>query len=145
MSASAPRRTALYRCFAADGALLYVGAAYNPDVRFKVHASISPWWSLVERTTVEWLPSRPEAEDAELAAIGAEQPRYNRAGSDSPMNVTRDFAIDGEISTARARNRLADVINEAVRERITVITHHGRPVAAVVSRRHPAAHPAVTP
>lgn len=78
------RPTALYRFFSVEGALLYVGIAFDPDSRAKQHAATKSWWGNVDqaRTTVEWHPDREAAETAELAAIRAENPLHNIVRSD---------------------------------------------------------------
>jgi predicted GIY-YIG superfamily endonuclease len=71
------RRAAVYRLFAADGALLYIGSSYDPDERCESHRRAS-WWPQVVRRTEEWHPNRSNAYGAETEAIQAEAPRYNR-------------------------------------------------------------------
>lgn len=70
-------RTALYRFFNADGALLYVGITEHLGIRWNTHAKKQPWWPQVARQTVDWHETRALAEKAETAAIKAEQPKYN--------------------------------------------------------------------
>lgn len=71
------KRAAVYRAFAADAILLYVGVADNFGGRWTTHAATKPWWPEAVRLTVDWYPSRPEAEAAEAAAIHAEHPVHN--------------------------------------------------------------------
>ena len=70
-------RTALYRIFGDADLLLYIGISKNFGTRWKQHAKTQPWWDEHRRMTVEWRESRPEAEEAETAAIEAEHPQYN--------------------------------------------------------------------
>lgn len=70
-------QTAVYRCFAADGTLLYVGVADDVGKRWKEHAGDKPWWPLVVRQTVDWHDSRDEALRIERDAIRAERPVHN--------------------------------------------------------------------
>lgn len=70
-------RVALYRCFAADGALLYVGISVGFARRWYEHAKAKSWWPEVARLTVDLFPDRPSADAAETAAIRDEKPRYN--------------------------------------------------------------------
>lgn len=70
-------RTALYRLYAADGQLLYVGISRFPKPRFIEHAADKNWWHLVARKEIEWRDSRDEALRAENEAIVSEQPLYN--------------------------------------------------------------------
>lgn len=74
-------RNAVYRLFAADDTLLYVGVAKSFGVRWDQHAKAQPWWPLVDHQTVNWYPSREEAEVTEKQAIRTERPVYNIAGS----------------------------------------------------------------
>lgn len=70
-------RTALYRLFAADDALLYVGVAEDPEWRWSQHSKEKIWWPQVARKEVQWYPSRDAAEAAEWTAIHEELPTYN--------------------------------------------------------------------
>ena len=72
-------RTAVYRLFAVDGQLLYVGMTHDPLQRFAVHRSERAWWPTVDRrkTRLVWFDSRAEAEAAETAAIRDESPLHN--------------------------------------------------------------------
>jgi predicted GIY-YIG superfamily endonuclease len=74
-------RTALYRFYDADDALLYVGITVDPEARWADHERLKPWWPDVARETVDWHETRTLALAAELAAIRAERPRYNVNGS----------------------------------------------------------------
>jgi len=78
-------RTALYRFFDAAGQLLYVGVSGNTEARWRQHAESKPWWSDVADKTTEWLDSRPEALDAERAAIRAEKPLHNHQNKPSSI------------------------------------------------------------
>lgn len=72
-------RTALYRIFAAEGRLLYVGVSYLPDRRLEQHAATKFWWTEVGEVEVEWFANRDEAEAAERDAIHHENPEHNIA------------------------------------------------------------------
>lgn len=69
--------TALYRFFANDGALLYVGITGHLKARIAAHAKEKPWWPQVGRKTVEWFATRDEAIRAEDRAIHDERPVHN--------------------------------------------------------------------
>lgn len=71
------KRTALYRFFAVDDVLLYVGVTSSLGTRWSSHATSKPWWPEVHHQTVEWFDTRDAALAAEKAAIKAESPRYN--------------------------------------------------------------------
>ena len=78
IGAEAP--TTLYRCFAKDGSLLYVGITGNITARMKAHAKRAAWWRRCCRRTVTLYATRAAAEDAEDAAILTEHPLHNRIG-----------------------------------------------------------------
>jgi len=68
----------LYRHFAADGTLLYVGISLNSVVRLSQHKDASPWFAEIARIEIENFESRPVALAAERAAVQAENPKYNK-------------------------------------------------------------------
>ena len=68
----------LYRFYADDGALLYVGITNNPVNRFDSHASDKPWWHEVRGITMEPYPDRDSVLRAEARAIEVECPRHNK-------------------------------------------------------------------
>lgn len=69
--------TAVYRLYAEDGSLLYVGISNDPARRFQSHKGVQPWWGEVAEKTIAWYPNRLAALKAGHEAIGAEGPRYN--------------------------------------------------------------------
>lgn len=71
---------ALYRMFDDRDRLLYVGITGDLGQRLGEH-SFKRWFPLVERITLEWLPTRAAALLAEKRAISTERPRYNKAGT----------------------------------------------------------------
>jgi hypothetical protein len=73
-----PQRCAIYRCFDADGVLLYVGCSRNPERRMDGHRSRSTWASQVARRADEWFPTVEAALGAEYMAIVDENPLHNR-------------------------------------------------------------------
>lgn len=70
-------RTALYRHFDADGALLYVGISLNSIQRTSQHSHGAHWFQRISRIVIEWHESRELAEAAERKAIGCELPAFN--------------------------------------------------------------------
>lgn len=101
------RRAAVYRLFAADGTLLYIGSAYDPDHRCKSHRKAS-WWPKVARRTEEWHPSRGHAYNAEMAAIATEGPACNAMG-------TPEYRVE-ESEATRRRDEMARVRGKAMAE-----------------------------
>jgi DNA-binding transcriptional regulator YhcF (GntR family)/predicted GIY-YIG superfamily endonuclease len=100
---SEDRSTSLYRYFDAEGTLLYVGIAYDPDKRKQGHAQTAAesWYPLIAGRTVEFFETREEAEEAEVRAIRSERPRFNRRHS-----VTREpEVIEQDERLGRRRSR----------------------------------------
>ncbi|WP_367134488.1 MULTISPECIES: hypothetical protein [Streptomyces] len=132
MTRTIVKRTALYRLFGANGQLLYIGIAYDPESRWAQHSSDKPWWPLVARRDVEWHPDRRLAEDAERAAIWAEAPLYNAAGSQGSLLATH-FPTGGLIGHAEARLRISDLLNGTqFRGEHAEITRHGKAAGYLV-------------
>lgn len=69
--------TTLYRHWASDGSLLYVGISRNESARRQAHRAESVWFPLVDRITLEEYATRRAAEAAERHAIINEQPQFN--------------------------------------------------------------------
>lgn len=70
-------RTALYRFYDADGALLYVGITYDIGIRFHNHSRKKEWWPAATDLTVKWYETRDLAMAAEREAIKTESPVWN--------------------------------------------------------------------
>lgn len=69
--------TSLYRHFAGDGSLLYVGIALSWPARTKSHVRQSRWFDQVAKVEIERFPTREAALEAERAAIKSERPTFN--------------------------------------------------------------------
>lgn len=67
----------LYRYFANDGQLLYVGISLNTVARAVQHRNDKHWWDTVTTMTIERFPSREAAAVAEVEAIRTEGPLFN--------------------------------------------------------------------
>lgn len=91
----------MYRYYAADGSLLYVGIAFDPEARGRQHARTASdtWWKLATTRTDEWFESRQGAEQAELDAIVDERPRFNVR--DNPR-LTDDIRKVRQLRSVRA-------------------------------------------
>lgn len=87
------RRTAVYRCYAADGVLLYIGKSVDPGQRIGQHRSQpSPWIGRHASMTEEWFEgprAAMRARDAEVAAIAAERPAFNLEHNPGGRTVRR--------------------------------------------------------
>jgi predicted GIY-YIG superfamily endonuclease len=66
----------VYRFFAEDGELLYVGSTSHWPKRMQQHQTSRPWWAEVTRVTLEHHTTLAAARAAEAAAIIAEHPAY---------------------------------------------------------------------
>jgi hypothetical protein len=79
-SATAGKRTCLYRFYDESGRLLYVGVSYDPDQRQRQHMATQRWAPLVAKREDEWFETREDALHQEAAAILDEGPIFNEAG-----------------------------------------------------------------
>jgi hypothetical protein len=82
--------TAVYRLYNVAGALLYVGIADDPDVRFGQHAAEKLWWRDVAVDRVVWYRDRQAAAAEELRAIYEEHPAFNISGTAPTEPQTSD-------------------------------------------------------
>lgn len=87
----------LYRFFAADDSLLYVGITNNPARRFSKHKDEKAWWLDVARIELEQHSSRDELLAAERQAVMDERPLHNKAMnvSGKEPGVTQDDPLIG--------------------------------------------------
>jgi hypothetical protein len=72
----------LYRHYDADGVLLYVGMADQPEVRERQHDYMSVWHRFSAHMSTAEHPTRKAALVAEQAAIKSERPLFNLACAD---------------------------------------------------------------
>jgi len=139
MTAQSAAIHALYRFWAADGTLLYIGLTMNPPTRFKAHSKDKEWWLLVASVTFEHFPTRDALVAAERAAIEQERPvhnvTYNRPPTPVPtpkverpsrrkesnetparaLRVTDDLWREFADATARAGTKRSTVLVEFIR------------------------------
>jgi DNA-binding transcriptional regulator YhcF (GntR family)/predicted GIY-YIG superfamily endonuclease len=117
-------RTALYRYFAADDSLLYVGVAFDPAARAEQHArnAYDTWWRLAAKRTDEWFDSRLEAELSEIDAIARERPRFNvRDNPHAPeaiQRIDRARSARKELLPREESNKHYMRVAELIRNRI---------------------------
>jgi hypothetical protein len=69
--------TQLYRHYDKEGRLLYIGLSYSAWRRLVDHAIHSPWFQHIAVVTIETLPNRAAAIEAEREAIRVEKPLMN--------------------------------------------------------------------
>lgn len=111
---AADRATAVYRFFDGDNRLLYVGITFNLGGRFRAHERSSQWWASQRSVRVVWRDARAEALAEEAAAIQAEKPIFNVAGTRAPtarvradrLDPATRVAIAGEVRAEVARARM---------------------------------------
>jgi hypothetical protein len=102
----------LYRQYAADGTLLYVGIAYNAMIRTGQHSK-QPWAHHVARVEIVDFPSRERAAKAEKWAIESEQPVYNQRlrGRLKMSNMDVGKALGFTLADAYRMARKGDRLN----------------------------------
>lgn len=88
------RAHALYRFYADDGALLYVGITLDPGSRWRAHRDDKPWWHHVTSITIEVHPDRAAVLDAERDAIIAEHPRHNIVHNSHQLTIDVTDELD---------------------------------------------------
>lgn len=81
--------TSLYRHFADDGGLLYVGISLSWPARTKAHVYGSRWFDQVARVEIERFPTREAALEAEREAIRREKPKFNVIHNRGPAVTVR--------------------------------------------------------
>lgn len=97
-------RTTLYRIFGENDLLLYVGISNDFGRRWEQEAKAFSWWDEHRQMSVEWHPSRPEAEAAEVAAIETERPKYNIRHA-VPEPLINDYQVREITSKERVKAR----------------------------------------
>lgn len=74
----APYPHYVYRYFAADGSVLYIGCTYNLKQRDQQHATLAPWYHLAVSRSYETYQDRWHGLVAERTAIICNRPQYNK-------------------------------------------------------------------
>ena len=85
-------RSLLYRCFDAEGRLLYLGKSRYFLSRLETHRQTSPWWHEVAKITTETVPD-DQLDEAEREAIRRERPLYNLS-----VRVRQEWRTRGSLS-----------------------------------------------
>jgi hypothetical protein len=79
----------LYRHFAADGSLLYIGISLRAMARLGQHRRHAHWFHQIAIVTMEKFPTREAVRAAEKAAIQAERPAHNTHWQVKPPKADR--------------------------------------------------------
>lgn len=74
---SAGDLTGVYRLYACDGTLLYIGVTNDPLRRWKQHAATKSWWTEVDHIVLIPFGSATSARYMERQIIRSESPLYN--------------------------------------------------------------------
>ncbi|CAL9647890.1 GIY-YIG nuclease family protein [Streptomyces sp. enrichment culture] len=141
-----PSRTAVYRLFDADGALLYVGMSYAPERRIRDHRRQRAWWPQVASISIEWFATRYRASLAEAKAINTENPVHNVHQTPPWRERQRSDALS--ISPEARRNRSIGRKAQAAKARaLAELCEQGVPYrealrqAQLIREQYLAAHP----
>ncbi|MFI1067028.1 hypothetical protein ACH4TC_34720 [Streptomyces spororaveus] len=98
-----PGPAAVYRLRDDQGLLLYIGLSHSPQARYVQHEADKRWWPQVQHHTETWYDTREEAEAAERAAIGSEDPLYNRTDATGANRAPQcDFGAGSRDEASRA-------------------------------------------
>jgi predicted GIY-YIG superfamily endonuclease len=89
----------VYRCYAINGALLYVGCTTNLKTRLREHKGSdsktpAPWYGVTARVTTEHFPDAATARHAEDEAIRTEFPVFNVIGTGKHSPRATGFSIE---------------------------------------------------
>ena len=85
--------TAVYRYFDADGRLLYVGVAKDPDKRQSEHALTAAWYPYFVRREDTWHSTRSDALAEERAAVRDEMPIFNLHMSSGDPDEAEEYLM----------------------------------------------------
>lgn len=96
------RQHFVYRAFAADGHLLYVGCSYSPEARLAAHRSQSPWYCEAASFKLTGPFNYETARQLEHDAIDGERPQFNYTREKRNLDLIRRRMIDREIQAAVA-------------------------------------------
>lgn len=111
----------VYRLFAADSALLYVGKTRKTlRSRLSGHRHDKEWWPEVAYVTVQTV-SAAELARTEKAAIRAESPAYNRViGDHGPMTPAQIADLERQGAEYGRRSRIAQGLPPQVTDPVTL-------------------------
>lgn len=107
----------LYRLYAEDGTLLYVGVTQCGQERFAEHRKSKPWWPQVASHTIQVYESRTDVLLAERHAIYREKPLHNVVHASTgrrlfgPDPIPSSEPLTWEAQQRRARERIRAALN----------------------------------
>lgn len=122
-----PEHLVLYRFFAADGALLYVGKSVQAWARFGDHQRGSRFYREAAQVTLQrGFASEAELASAEVLAIRTEKPRFNNQHNAKPKPRRRSLVQNpcgglhycGEWYHASDVCRRRDAVDLAIADRV---------------------------
>ena len=99
-------RTALYRHFDAAGRLLYVGISLSAVQRLGQHRDNTHWFEAIASVSIEWLPSRAEALEAERRAITTEHPAHNVQHARAEQAAAASLDLSPRMQDVWAKNEV---------------------------------------
>lgn len=111
----------VYRCFDADGRLVYVGCTKDPATRLAHHRSNAFWAGEVARVKMTVHPTKATGRAAERRAIRTESPRFNNMGrwatrggwtSQQYVDFAHTLLAKGTFATSYNRGRLVKLFAE---------------------------------
>ena len=88
----------VYRFFATNGDLLYVGKTGSLDSRLRTHQATQPWFADVANIALEHCANGVEASFVEEAAIRTERPLHNTTHTELAVLMTRREVLYPESS-----------------------------------------------
>ncbi|MFE2967525.1 GIY-YIG nuclease family protein [Streptomyces sp. NPDC059340] len=97
----------VYRFYSSDRKPLYIGFTHGGAHRWDNHRRESEWWPLAEYVAVSFYGTHAEALTAEMAAIRAERPAFNRQGLVPRKQVLIKFEHGAEAIAAEL-HQIAD-------------------------------------
>lgn len=106
---------AVYRLWDAEGNLLYIGSAYDPEHRCKEHRK-KPWWPEVASRTEQWFSARGTAYAEEMKAIRTERPKHNQMGTTGYVAPKTEAVLRRD---ERARRRAGELRESTTAKLVT--------------------------
>jgi predicted GIY-YIG superfamily endonuclease len=105
----------VYRAYATDGHLLYVGCTYDPPARMAAHRGESQWFHLATSFKMCGPYNYETARQLESDAINSERPQFNYTSEKRILDKIRSRMIDRGIQVLLSTGvNLVDAIGPAV-------------------------------